>query len=377
MRGSVVFKMATGLGENIMLAKVTSMFVLGSAAFVATLIPVFINRRFANKNPKVQEKNESMEFILTLFLSFGGGVLLCTTFLHLLPEVTETIEDLQKSGKIPKDLPLPLPELVMCCGFFIMYIVEEVVHKFLHDRQLKQIQGMDNPIHTPTAILVDEDTITDAYKNVLKEDMFKIAFSPPHEEDIKIIPAPQKYYGSSETNCHGSRHADHDHHPHDHHDHHTMVTNKMPSLRELLIVLALTVHEAFEGVAIGLEPSVNSVWYLMAAVAVHKCVIAFCIGVELVSGQISLRLSVFYAFIYSCASPFGIGMGLLLTSSGGSDTTVILSVVLQGIATGTLLYVVFFEILKKDPEGGGGLVQMIVVIVGFTSMGLITVFLDS
>lgn len=366
--------MATGLGENIILAKVTSMVVLGCAAFVATLVPVLINRKLTKKNPKMQEKGDSMEFVLSLFLSFGGGVLLCTTFLHLLPEVSETIEDLQNSGKIPKDSPLPLPEFIMCCGFFIMYIVEEVVHKFLHERQLKKVQGMDNPINTSTAISVDEDNITDAYKNVLKEDMFKIAFSPPHEEDIKIIPASQKHYGSSEINCHG--HADHDHHPNDHHDHHTIVTDKMPSLRELLIVLALTVHEAFEGVAIGLEPSVSSVWYMMAAVAVHKCVIAFCIGVELVSGQISLGLSIFYAFIYSCASPFGIGMGLLLTSSGSSDLTVVLSVVLQGIATGTLLYVVFFEILRRDPEGGTGLVQMIVVIVGFTSMGLITVFLD-
>lgn len=381
VRGSVV-KMATGLTENIVVAKVTSMVVLGGAAFICTLVPVMLDRRFRKKNAEFQTPSARMELVLTLFLAFGGGVLLCTTFLHLLPEVSENMETLQSGGELPKNFPLALPELVMCCGFFIMYIVEEVVHKFVRSHHAKKSkQGYDNPM----AVSVDgEGTLVDTYKEVLKEDKFKVAFSPPHEEDVKIIPATRRSYGSSscdtyEVNHNHDSHAGHDHQPNSNGGHghsHTVVTNTVPSLREFLLVLALTVHEGFEGCAIGLESSVSAVWYLMMAVAIHKCVIAFCIGVEFVSGQISMRLSVFYALVYSCASPAGIAVGLALTTSGGSSKNVA-SVVLQGIATGTLLYVVFFEVLKRDNCGGGGLTQMFAVIVGFSCMAAITTLISA
>lgn len=383
VRGSVV-EMATGFTENIVVAKVTSMVVLGGAAFICTLVPVLIDRRLKKKSGEVQTSSARTELVLSLFLAFGGGVLLCTTFLHLLPEVSENMATLQSEGKIPKSFPLALPELVMCCGFFIMYIVEEVVHKFVSSHYArKSREGYDNPM----AVSVDgEGTLVDTYKEVLKEDKFKVAFSPPHEEDVKIIPAIRKSYGSSscdayEVNHNHDSHAGHDHQPnsngHGHGHSHNVVTNTVPSLREFLLVLALTVHEGFEGCAIGLESSVSAVWYLMMAVAIHKCVIAFCIGVEFVSGQISMKLSVFYAFVYSCASPAGIAAGLALTTSGSSSTNVA-SVVLQGIATGTLLYVVFFEVLKRDSSGGGGgLAQMFAVIVGFSCMAAITTLIDA
>jgi ZIP Zinc transporter len=47
----------------------------------------------------------------------------------------------------------------------------------------------------------------------------------------------------------------------------------------------------------------------------------------------------------------GIGIGTLLTSGANADNLQVPNVVLQGLATGTLLYVVFFEILSKDRSG--------------------------
>lgn len=380
---------ATGLADNIVVAKVTSMVVLGGAAFVCAMCPVLIDRRLRKKSAGVHTTSARTDLVLSSCLAFGGGVLLCTTFLHLLPEVSENVETLQSDGSLPKSFPLALPELIMCCGFFIMYVVEELVHMFMHVHYSgKPREGYDNPL------AVSEDgtgSQADTYKQVMREEQFKVAFSPPHEEDVKIIPAAsRRTYGSScvssEVNHNHDSHVDHDHQPNSHnHNHghihghghsHSMVTSTMPSLREFLLVLALTVHEGFEGCAIGLESSVGAVWYLMMAVAIHKCVIAFCIGVEFVSGQISLKLSVFYAFVYSCASPAGIAAGLAMTTSGSSSTSVA-SVVLQGIATGTLLYVVFFEVLKRDNSSGGGLAQMIAVIVGFSCMAAITTLISA
>ena len=54
-------------------------------------------------------------------------------------------------------------------------------------------------------------------------------------------------------------------------------------LREFFTVLALSLHAVFEGLAVGLEETTAGVWTLFAAIASHKFVISFCMGVELVS----------------------------------------------------------------------------------------------
>lgn len=53
--------------------------------------------------------------LVSLLLGFGGGVLFCTTFLHLLPEVKEGVEHLTEDGKLPA-LSFSLAEALTCAG---------------------------------------------------------------------------------------------------------------------------------------------------------------------------------------------------------------------------------------------------------------------
>lgn len=55
------------------------------------------------------------------------------------------------------------------------------------------------------------------------------------------------------------------------------------ALRGFLVILALSLHAIFEGIALGLTAAENSVWFLFFAVASHKFVIAFCVGTQFVS----------------------------------------------------------------------------------------------
>lgn len=73
-------------------------------------------------------------------------MLLATTFLHLLPEVREGLEDLTKEGSKMSNFPLELPEFIMCVGFFAMYAIEELAHKCLvglHSGQEEHCQSKD------------------------------------------------------------------------------------------------------------------------------------------------------------------------------------------------------------------------------------------
>ena len=74
--------------------------------------------------------------------------------------------------------------------------------------------------------------------------------------------------------------------------------------------MALSVHELFEGLAVGLEHEPANVYYMFASVAAHKVVIAFCIGVELMVHKTKTWLRIVYVFVYAVVSPLGIGIGI-------------------------------------------------------------------
>ncbi|KAL6253629.1 hypothetical protein P5V15_015935 [Pogonomyrmex californicus] len=142
------------------------------------------------------------------------------------------------------------------------------------------------------------------------------------------------------------------------------------SVQGLLTVLALSFHAIFEGLAVGLEPSISSVAYLAAAIATHKLVISFCVGMELYVAGASTRTMLGYLSIFSMVTPIGIAIGLALDHfKNDSENLGPTPTILQGMAAGTLLYVVFFEVLARERANEkSGLLQLVAIIIGFTLM---------
>lgn len=103
---------------------------------------------------------------------------------------------------------------------------------------------------------------------------------------------------------------------------------------------------------------------MLGAVSAHKLVIAFCIGVELIATRTKTWLTIVYITTFAFVSPLGIGIGLILVGGEGAATQVA-SAVLQGLASGTLVYVIFFEIWKGDRSG---ILQYIASLFGFFLM---------
>jgi solute carrier family 39 (zinc transporter), member 1/2/3 len=104
---------------------------------------------------------------------------------------------------------------------------------------------------------------------------------------------------------------------------------------------------------------------MLGAVSAHKLVIAFCIGVELIATNTKTWLSILYITTFALVSPLGIGIGLILVGGEGATAAGVYSVVLQGLASGTLLYVIFFEIWKGDRTG---ILQYLASVFGFFLM---------
>jgi zinc transporter 1/2/3 len=68
---------------------------------------------------------------------------------------------------------------------------------------------------------------------------------------------------------------------------------------------------------------------MFGAVAAHKFIIAFCIGVELTTSRTKAVLSYIYVCMFAVVSPLGIGIGMLLVGGDSAATSGPAAVALQ------------------------------------------------
>jgi zinc transporter 1/2/3 len=91
-------------------------------------------------------------------------------------------------------------------------------------------------------------------------------------------------------------------------------------LGHFFVILALSFHSVFEGLAIGLQNNAASTWLLFVGVGAHKFLIAFCVGMELfTSRQQSIKTAAGYLVTFAVMSPLGIAIGLGVTEKIAGD----------------------------------------------------------
>ena len=85
------------------------------------------------------------------------------------------------------------------------------------------------------------------------------------------------------------------------------------SLRSILVVIALSVHSLFEGMAIGLDTNASGVWMLTGAIAIHAVPIVFCVGTDMLTSGVKKMKLIVYMIILSLNTPIGILIGIIVT----------------------------------------------------------------
>lgn len=207
-----------------------------------------------------------LEYLVSLCLSLGGGVLLATCFAHLIPEVRESLIE-----NLPDDYHhYPLTELVVCMGFFLVYFVEESVKHFV--KKHKKRSKAKTKQHCDRLLQWTNSQLT-AVKSA---------------DDVNSVSVDQ---GTGTPDCQIEQNNNEMSHVH--------------NLRSLLIVLALSFHSVMEGLAIGLEENMENMGFLFLAVSIHECTILFCIGIKLVTSCSSLTNIILNIVVLTLVSPFG------------------------------------------------------------------------
>merc|ERR1719153_1406982 len=237
---------------------------------------------------------------------FAGGVFFGACILDLLPDVREQMDQvkLEIKEQYKVDLTwLPAAELIMGLGFWLILFIEQFV---------LQVQ-----------------------ENVGQE----------QEREPLLASSGRRGSIGSYHRTHSHQHGEHHHHHHTHID--QGVFQNTP-LRAAMLLLALSFHSVFEGIAIGLQNTDAKLVSIFLAVISHKAVMAFSLGLNIAQSNISRMKFTSSIIMFSISSPIGVGIGMAVADLPPSLPQDICNAILQGVACGTFLYITCFEILPNE-----------------------------
>jgi zinc transporter 1/2/3 len=120
---------------------------------------------------------------------------------------------------------------------------------------------------------------------------------------------------------------------------------KRCNLGPYILALAMGIHAAFAGLALGLSKDMKGFIGLLIAVLAHKWAEALTVGINFAKNleDIGKKQAVILMFIFSLATPIGMAVGLALK---GIDD--LWQSILFGVSAGTFIYISTTEIIVEE-----------------------------
>ncbi|OAF66644.1 Solute carrier family 39 member 1 [Intoshia linei] len=293
------------------------------AALVDALILLFLTELFccipilfANYKLSNYGKYKKIKSILNCF---AGGVFLTTCFEDILPAAQDSFE------KTKIDSSKPYVELLTLLGFIVILVIEQFA---------AMLQGtgknLISQVNTENVPLTQES----------RESLLDSVADTSSIESNDIVNTDLVNFNIK--------------------NHEMEHSSNSQVLKVVLLVIALSVHSIFEGLAIGCKTTVKEIFILTASVSIHKLIIAFSIGLNISTEGIvptqSNRKFMFQLLLrtikttiaFALASPIGIFIGALIQTNLHGFVHDLTNTICQSLSAGTFIYVVFFEILSDE-----------------------------
>lgn len=350
-------------------SKVISLFAMGILTIIAAYLPIFLLQRFKNSLTN-KSSRKKLDHGLSLLNCFVGGVFLATTLVHMLPEAREATEAYMEQLEI--EIEFPVAEFTCCIGVFIVMILEHMVMVF---RQTGQEEKDDKKIIIQNESGSSNIELDKSGRSGHHSQKTSVASGPhfsDNEENIDAERARSISRASSLITSGSFKISE----PHAGHGHSHLTPDDLASFRSFVLLLAISIHTVFEGLAIGLQDSTTGLITLFTAIMVHKTIIAFSLGLQFAENLKQKSKAILFMTIFSVLSPIGIAIGTAVSSGSGGESlaAAIVEGVLQCIATGTLLYVSFFEVLMGEIGNDHSLLKVLLIIIGYAVMTLLMLF---
>ncbi|KAK4308800.1 hypothetical protein Pmani_019520 [Petrolisthes manimaculis] len=328
--------------------------------FVCSMLPVLFVRHIRETHDS--GRRSKYQLLLSLMSCSAGGVFMGTCIMDLFPDVQEQLDLLLDMNAATHSFPVP--EFIVIFGFLLVLTMEQIVLDY------KETSLLNRPIES-TSLLNEPDEERRLLQRQLS--LSGISGQPDLTASIRsetgsLGSGSVHNYGSMTPadQCDPNPHSGHSH-MFDHSLHQDAASHS--SLRSLLLLFALSLHSIFEGLAVGLQDSIDDVLALFLVVIFHKGIISFSLGLNMVQSKLSLHQMLMGNMFFCVTAPLGVGLGLGISEMQATTTTAAVSGTLQGIACGTFLYVTFFEVLPHEMNNGENrLLKLLFIILGFAAV---------
>ncbi|XP_076449064.1 zinc transporter ZIP3-like [Babylonia areolata] len=357
---------------------------------VAGSIPILLFTRC-----RVRLTSRRGQTVISLLNCFAGGVFLATCLLNLLVEGLEEYEGFKAVSGF--DSEYPFFHLGIGVGFFAVAFVERLAG-FLYGRrnagndageyEQADLSGKNHDGHFVT-VKTTEMTPTDKSGEPSEDSSQPDSSPPPVMGPVSAVPAvvmspgqdslvktprSDSVFTVSESgptlcaedwnDCPGRRCSV----ARDPGDRFTARSGVVA----VTLLLALSFHTIFDGLAVGLQDSEANIWTTTAAISVHKTLVAVSLGLELGAASPGKPWKAFLLlFLFALMAPLGVAIGIGVTSDRLDQRAHLLAGgILQGVATGSFLYVTFFEILGEELGHHSTVPKILLAVLGFGLMAV-------
>lgn len=337
--------------------KIVVLFTLLVTTFLFSMIPLTLLTYLSRQQNPARRRR--VKATISLLNCFTAGVFLGTCLLDLFPEVEEMVEKALREARVKTNFPVA--ECLVVAGFLLLLIVEQIVTRWRathgsppQTRNPLFDDGRRVSSATAPGRQLDEPhgSFSSSYGSIESHDHFFPIPVPTTNESSNSIGSGEPYPGRHDdredpdgnNSVFGSPAEDVE----EEEERSAPDPSRHSLLRPMMLLAALSLHSVFEGFAIGLQSTVDGVVQIFAALTLHKCVVAFSIGLSNVQSNFAVRVVVPLNALFSLMSPIGIGVGVAIENLADETMTHAVTGVLQGVACGTFLYVVFMEILPHE-----------------------------
>lgn len=117
-----------------------------------------------------------------------------------------------------------------------------------------------------------------------------------------------------------------------------------------VLELGIVVHSVIIGVSLGTSQSAKLIKPLVGALSFHQFFEGIGLGGCIVQAEFRSRATVIMAFFFSMTAPFGIGLGIAISSSykANSSTALIIEGIFDAASAGILVYMSLVDLLAAD-----------------------------
>ena len=354
---------------EVVVAKIISLVVITILTVLMGLCPLRIlqnSPRFLNRN------RQTIEYFLCGMHCFSGGIFLATCFLHLLPDTRGKIDAMMNN--MGSRSTFAVPELLIMVGFYGIVFVEQFIQwmylKAMEsdkawnvNKSYKSNSVSNTENHLDMEVNIETTSLhSEVVQNLNTDGLEGQTEEREEDNESDIQPAPFQELEVKKVVSEFNRND---------------FSNK-GHFRLIVYIIALSFHGIFEGMTLALQSVESNVWSLCFAICVHRCVLAFKLGMDLCHSEEKQGTSWLCIGTFALISALGIVLGIVLSSGAMlyADVTVP-EAILQSLATGTILYIVFFDILFKDLRGKDDMKRIGCSFVGFVLMSIVFAIITS